>query len=470
MWGSSSESRSAHPSHPSRRVRRMRRTVAGTAAGLMALALAPALLSQTAGPLAPAAAAACPASRPAQMVQANVKTGMTAAQTSADLAKVFADRPDFVTLNEVHGRTDSALAQKGYALWRTPGKYTGANAVMWRTDRWSAIARGTAYLTIQGGIPPGKKTELGIRYANWATLRSADGCQTISVIAFHVAPEGDLTSRLIGPSVDKLGGLATWLSAKGPVLLGGDLNRHYKAKVYPQAKLASYKLSSNWYMAGKVLPTGDYKGATVDYIFMRHAAQFSLTSQLTRELNSDHDAVVANLRVAHDAKTPADPRTFVRVHVVNDTVNSTWEAKRPVVNELIEAIKRTPKAATIRAGTSRLGDVDVFRALRDAFKRGVNVQVVTTSATPSPREQDLVALLKSSKTRSSWIVRRAARPSAAMPPTAVVITKTANVKLFAVQVDRPLDSWMSYHPARGMFSLEDADYKTVNAAFLRQAK
>ena len=116
----------------------IRRLLAAAAVGTLALALAPGAGAGAGGDAVRAAAASCTANRSVQMVEANIKSGMTAAQTRADLAKAYADKPDFVALNEVAGRSDGVLAPAGYALFRTPGRYTGSNVVTWRTDRWIA--------------------------------------------------------------------------------------------------------------------------------------------------------------------------------------------------------------------------------------------------------------------------------------------------------------------------------------------
>ena len=177
----------------------VRRLATVLAAGALGLAVVPGLAGGG-DPVRLAATATCTTTRAFQMVEANIKSGMTQAQTKADLAKVFADKPDFVAMNEVAGRSDAMLAPAGYAIWRTPGRYTGANPVVWRTDRWSAMAQGTMYISNVGGKLSTQTTELGIRYANWVTLKSADGCQTISVVSYHVAPKTEPIGDLLLPS------------------------------------------------------------------------------------------------------------------------------------------------------------------------------------------------------------------------------------------------------------------------------
>lgn len=443
----------------------IRRLLAAAAVGTLALTLAPG--AGAGGDAVRAAAASCTANRSVQMVEANIKSGMTAAQTRADLAKAYADKPDFVALNEVAGRSDGVLAPAGYALFRTPGRYTGSNVVTWRTDRWIATAQGTIYVTNVPGKTARQTTELGLRYASWATLRSKDGCQTLSVVSYHVAPNTEPIGDLIAASVKKLGGLATQLAADGPVLMAGDLNRHIGARTYPRAALTSYGLKPTWDLTGKVLATHDSGGATIDYIFVRNAAQFTVTRQVTRELYSDHDAVVANLTINPRIAVARTPQTFVRGHVVNLPTSSASAGRRAVVDRLTRAVNLAPKGAIVQIATDRFNDGTFLTALRNAHRRGVIIQLVTTSPELTVSEQRLQSLLGSRRGGGSWAIQRPKRATG-LPPTAVMINRTADVELFGLQVDRTLDSRMSLHLARGQFTLEKADFTRLRNGFVAQ--
>lgn len=443
----------------------LRRLLATLATGGLALTLAPGL-APSGDPIA-LVAKTCTATRGFQMVEANIKSGMTAAQTRSDLLKVYADRPDFVALNEIAGRSDAVLAPVGYQLFRTPGRYTGSNAVVWRTDRWTAIAQGTIYVTAVPGKTASQTTELGLRYANWATLRSVDGCQTLSVVAYHVAPRTAPIGDLLMPSVYKLGGLATQLAADGPVLMAGDLNRHVGDRTYPRAALAAYQLKSTWDLAGKALPTHDPRNATIDYIFVRNAAQFAVTRQLTRELYSDHDAVVTNLALNPRVVVARTAPTFVRGHVVNLPTSTNALSRRAVLSRIIRAVGLAPKGAIVQVATDRLGDPIVLNALRNAYRRGVTVQLVTTNTKLSPQENALRSLLGTVRKGGSWAIQRPKRATG-LPPTTVMINHTANVAMLGIQVDRALDYRMASAPARGQFTLEKPDFLALRSKFARQ--
>lgn len=433
----------------------VRRLATALAAGALALAVTPGLVPGSDG-VRLAAKDTCTTNRAFQMVEANIKSGMTQAQTRSDLAKVFADRPDFVALNEVAGRPDAMLAPGGYAIWRTPGRYTGANPVVWRTDRWNAIARGTMYVSNVGGKLSTQSTELGIRYANWVSLRSVDGCQTISVVSYHVAPKTEPIGDLLLPSVAKLGGLAAQLAADGPVLLAGDLNQHYRGRLYPRSLLTSYQMTPTWDMTGTMLPT--HGNATIDYVFVRNAAQFAVTRQITRDLYSDHHAVVANMTLNPRITVARPAPTFVRGHVVNVPDSPLSAGRRAVSNRLLRAVQLTPNGATILMGTGRLDDPALRTALVAAHRRGVNVRLVSWSATASVQEQALMKELGQSRGRRSFAIRRGYSAAAALPPTAALFTSSAGVPLVGVQVDTTADAYMIARTARGQFTVERSDF------------
>ena len=106
----------------------------------------------------------------------------------ADAATVIANQPDFITYNEVPYRYDVFLAPPGYALFRTPGTYTGATPSPGAPTAGRRSTQGTTLVSYKLGKLPGQKLHWGIRYANWVTLQGIDG-HVVSVISAHLAPE-----------------------------------------------------------------------------------------------------------------------------------------------------------------------------------------------------------------------------------------------------------------------------------------
>ena len=77
------------------------------------------------------------------MIQANIYTGLSVERFQADVRKVLAVQPDFVTYNEVPFRNDEVMAPEGYAIYRDmTDRFTAATPVAWREDRWTAIDQG----------------------------------------------------------------------------------------------------------------------------------------------------------------------------------------------------------------------------------------------------------------------------------------------------------------------------------------
>lgn len=436
------------------------------------LAVAPALapaLTPAGGPTLVSAAARteCPATRTIRMTEANIKSGMSASATKADVASVMRVKPDFVAYNEVPYRADSLLAPSGYDIWRSPGRYIGANAVVWRTDRWRPIARGTIYVSNVPGTVKGQTSEWGIRYANWATLRSVDGCQTVSVVSYHVAPRNRITENLLIPSVRRLGALTEFLAEAGPVILGGDMNAHYNGARYPRAELTAGGMTPTFDLTGKKLVTHD-GGGIIDYILVNRKEQFRVTKQVTHELRSDHKLLIADLQLNRTVKVPAVPETIMRGHVVNVPESPLMIGRHSVVRRLADAVRRTPAGEVLRYSTEELGDARLRRVLADAYRRGVHVNFVTTNAEPNRNERALMALLGTSRSKPSWALARSQAKAASlnMPPTVLLASVSSGKPYVRMDVDKTSDpQQMALHTARAQMFTELGDYSARKRTF-----
>lgn len=407
-----------------------------------------------------------------RMVEANIKAGMSAADTKADIDKVYSKKPDFVAFNEIHGRTDSALVRPGYEVWRSPGRYIGANAVTWRTDRWEPQARGTIYVSNVPGTVGDQVAEWGIRYANWVTLRSRDGCHVQSVVSYHVAPINRITKNLGPPSVARLGELNRYLSNAGPVIQAGDLNRHYKASNYPRAELKAAGMTPTYDLTGRYLPTGNHHQATIDYIFVSNPSQVTVTTQTAEGLRSDHNLLLADLRVNSRVRIPATPLRAVRGHVVNVPNSRITRARLQTVRRLSETARYTPKGETIRFSTTEFYDARQRKALIAAFRRGVNVQVVTGNAKLNAQEQKLASVLGKNLRADSFIVSRPGRAAALrLPPTMMLSTYSSKRKYVRVDADQPsVPRLMSENTVRAEIFTEIDDYRVRRDQFRKLAR
>jgi endonuclease/exonuclease/phosphatase family metal-dependent hydrolase len=384
-------------------------------------------------PLAPAAPGVV------RITQANLLSGQGAEYFQADAATVLSNQPDFITYNEVPYRHDVFLAPPGYALWRTPGQYTGETPVAWRTDRWTAINQGTAVVSDKHGKLPGQKVEWGIRYANWVTLQGIDG-HVISVISAHLAPETSITEGLQEVGINNIGVLANQLAASGPVLMAGDMNFQYNGAVqYPRALLTSYGFTPTYDLTGTHFPTGDHRGATIDYVFLKEAAQFSVLGQYNQELYSDHDAITADLAFTD---VPASVPVSFTPGVFTNVPTGTREARRGVLDLMVKAVDNAPESASIHLTTAKLGDKPLYRALRHAIDRGVHVQVVTRRAHPSQQERNLMNVLGDKLWKKDWAVGcdeecRQIESRGNLPQTRLLVSESGISSAVRIDADMP---------------------------------
>lgn len=342
-------------------------------AGLLSLA-SPATAAETQG-----GAFATPSAVVA--IQANIKSDLSTERFRADVSEVLAMRPDVVTYNEVPLRYDDVLAPEGYDVHRKmKNRYTKATAVAWRSDRWTAIDQGTVRVSNYRDIPPGRNIRLGLRFANWVTLQSADG-RTISVVAAHVAPLDRNMPDLLRPSVRKIGALVEELAPAGPVLVGGDFNVHYRSGRYPRDLLTDAGMVPTFDTLGNHFATGDHQGATIDYLFNRGADVIGATQHKAVELNSDHDAVVGGFDWTADS-----PEETQRLS--SDPAGGADE-KRRAINAITGAVAASEPGDRLDVVGTGLAIRAVFRKLRAAMNRGVEVRYLTRSPELTRRERGL---------------------------------------------------------------------------------
>ncbi len=331
------------------------------------------------------------------LVQANIYTGLSVPKFQADVKKVLSLGSDFITYNEAHGRTDAVMAPAGYDIYRDmTNRYTKETPVVWRTDRWTAIDQGSWMISDWRGVPPGKQVELGRRHANWVTLSGVDGRQ-VSVVSVHVAPEARGMPDLLRPSFKRLGLLVDQLATRGQVFIGGDLNIHYPGAKFPRDILADHLIVPTYQALGGYFPTGDHRGATIDYVMGRGNGQLITEQQYPVELNSDHDAVYGGYKWLTD--TTSDVR-----EVVSDPTGPT-SAQRAAVSTLATAVRRAKPGAALRIATATIDSPQLAGDLRAAVARGVRVQLIKVGGGLTKRERTLERLVRADGDNSSWMWR-----------------------------------------------------------------
>jgi len=279
------------------------------------------------------------------------------------------------------------------------------------------------------------------------TVRSLDGRQTVSMVATHLAPKNRITANIMGPSIRRLGALVSGLSAYGPVFVGGDFNRHYTSRDFPRSGLTAAGLTPSYDLAGFYLPTGDHHGATIDYVMLRPAPLFRVLSQTTTEMYSDHDllSVVLSLPATTTGERPI---SFPPGTSVNDPSSTSPNARRALVRTIRTAINNATEGAQVRLSTAQLGDRGVTVALRRAYKRGVDVKVISGSATPTRFETSLVSLIGSRKKAASWIRFNPAQATRRLATSTLLADRTGATTYLVLTANRAMDSSLVSEPSR----------------------
>jgi endonuclease/exonuclease/phosphatase family metal-dependent hydrolase len=332
-----------------------------------------------------------------RMVQANIKTGMPVASFQADVGKVLAQQPDFITYNEVMFRNDAVMAPGSYDIYRsTRNRYLAETAVAWNTAKWTEIDHGTKWLSDWRGVPPHKQVELGRRAANWVTLRGTDG-RVVSVISVHIAPPTRGMPDLLRSSVSRLGTLVERLAPRGPVLVGGDFNVHYRSGRYPRDLLTAAGLVPTYDTMGAYFPTGDHFGMTIDYVFDRGTDTLRADEQYPVELNSDHDAVVAGFTWQTDL--PSQTRV-----VANNPAGDS-ASRRAALAAVVAGVRAAQPGSLLTMATTRLALPKLTRQLKRAVDRGVRVHVVIAGDTPTAYENGLAARMAAYGDSHNWLRR-----------------------------------------------------------------
>jgi endonuclease/exonuclease/phosphatase family metal-dependent hydrolase len=232
---------------------------------------------------------------------ANLPNRTSSGGFASSLATLTADGPDFVTLNEVSGRSIDAIraAAPGYDAYRdpSPDRSTGGsqsmnNVVMWRADQWRMIDGGRVKVVDNDTGYLSGHAFVWDRYATWAMLQRASDGAIVSVVSVHMPtnpakfprqPGRPAMSRVQRYSLgmDVLVRTVQVLAAHGPVLVGGDMNSHQG--------------QGSWTAAAKMGSAGFgyVKDRGVMHLFYESGVRVLGTRQVG--VASDHPGLVATL-------------------------------------------------------------------------------------------------------------------------------------------------------------------------------
>ena len=210
--------------------------------------------------------------------------------------------------------------------------------------------------------------------------------------------------------------------------MAGDMNFHYGPAQYPRDLLASYGFTSTYDLTGTSFPTGDHRGATIDYVFLKDSSQFTVLGQYNQELYSDHDAVTADLAFTGGARHGPGQLRAGRLHQHPERHPGR---RRTVLDLMVKAIDNTPAGGSIHLTTAKLGDKPIYRALRAAIDRKVHVQVVTRRNHPSQQEQNLMNVLGDKVWKKDFAVGcehecRAIESRGKLPQTRLLVSQSGD--------------------------------------------
>lgn len=405
-----------------------------------------------------------------RIVQANLLSGQPVPRFQADVGRVLATEPDFITYNEVDYRNDSVLAPGHYDLHRThKNRYTAATPVAWRSDRWRPRRTGTTMLTDKWGKDPGKSVHLGVRYANWATLEHRHNGRVISVVSVHFPPKSRHTEGLKVVAARRLADLVRSLGKAGPVLVGGDLNIHYPSRQYPDEIFDSAGLTSTFEITGKAPVTKEDHGSTIDYVLVRSRSKFAVAGQYTINQNSDHHALVVDLRPTYPA--PNAPQPTIRPGTVQNIPGGSHVEKRRVIRLMIDAVDNAPRGAGIHFDAAGIRDPQLLDALRRAHHRGVYVQVINRGKVWIRAEHELRDLLGTDVSSRTFAVpckrlcqRVIAREGA--PAARLLISKSGNVSAVTILANRAPIPRLANQPTTAWIRTSLDRYNRAFANFL----
>jgi endonuclease/exonuclease/phosphatase family metal-dependent hydrolase len=376
------------------------------------------------------------AETPLRLVQANLRAGMRGTAFLADMGTVRAQAPDFITFNEVDGRHEDNLAPAPYELFRAEktgnvevDKYTRETAVGWDASTWTPLASGTWQISNDPDKYDWQNRSWGIRYANWVTLTNAAG-RVVSVISVHIAPEIAILDGIQARSLRRLGALADQLDDKGPVLIGGDLNVNYReVQKYPRSLMAELDLTPTYDVLTTSLPTGDERGATIDYVLLRSASRFGVKQHYTRELNSDHDLLGADVSLLTE-----QVGMWASGIVVSDPDTAPLRAMRTAAR----AINKMPAGSVLHLSARTISRSPVLRAIVAAKERGVRIQLVFGDRTPTRAIKAFMRQLGTDAGRKNFAVNRPrAYTRKGLPSLQVLASESGGTPGVRVDVNRP---------------------------------
>lgn len=219
----------------------------------------------------------------------------------ASMPKVLAHNPDFVSLNEMFGKTtaQAEAASPGYTAFRDTRTVGGIGSnqatdqiVMWKTADWEFVTGARIKIveddvTLYNGNPA-----TWDRFATWVTLkRKSDGALASMISAHHMTNPGKFGPNrprrraAYGEGMNILLAQAGVLAAEGPVFVAGDMNVHASQQ-------------GAWTVTEKMTKGGyGWRDYNVDYVFYPKGSGVTMTESWNGPMVSDHNWVAAKFNM-----------------------------------------------------------------------------------------------------------------------------------------------------------------------------
>ena len=232
-----------------------------------------------------------------RLIAANFKAKMSAAKTRADQQTLLASEPDVVTLCEIGGMARALLLRRGFKRAGMTMWASIPDPIAWRSD-WELLAKGKHHLSDATNVGPGGAgpTVLRKKDAPWVLLHDPLTGDVHFVINAHLAPQPGLNTkrgRLHSQQVDALAAKLEAVRTENPLAVRhpmGDLNTPDRERLAP--------ITDQGIDLGVV--TNDLHGHQLIYI----GSDWKGSRRLLGGLNTDHDAVAADVKRSGPVPTP----------------------------------------------------------------------------------------------------------------------------------------------------------------------
>lgn len=255
-----------------------------------------------------ATAAARPNTSTLKLATYNVLFQTRPDQTKADLKKLMAQN-GVIHLQEFDAKHHALLPwirQQGWGVVLPKGS---AEPVLFDKSRYDLLDSGDKKLNDPVQLPG--RGHYPARHAVWARLKDKKTGADFTSISVHTiahdlgpkkTPRFDAIKR---QQFKELTQLADRFDAKGPVLIGGDLNAQPGRKIWPAKQLKQAGLVSNWTELGMKGVIGTHGKNHIDNVLTEKDQRKNLkleSQHVVKGLHSDHRALEVRYRLENPSR------------------------------------------------------------------------------------------------------------------------------------------------------------------------